>query len=47
MPGDIPRLLPEGSPRLLEVPLFEGTNIFITEVVRRVYVRRFARIFLR
>lgn len=27
MPGDIPRLLPEGSPRLLEVLLFEGTDI--------------------
>ena len=44
MPGDIPRLLPEGSPRLLEVPLFEGTDIFITEVARRVYASRFARI---
>ena len=40
MPGDIPRLLPEGSPRLLEVPLFEGTDIFIAEATYRVYVRR-------
>ena len=40
MPGDIPRLLPEGSPRLLEVPLFEGTDIFITEAARWVYARR-------
>ena len=32
MPGDIPRLL--------EVPLFEGTDIFITEAARWVYARR-------
>ena len=44
MPGDIPRLLPEGSPRLLEVPLFEGTDIFIPEATCRVYVRRLARL---
>ena len=36
MPGDIPRLL--------EVPLFEGTDIFIAEAARRVYARRLARL---
>ena len=36
MPGDIPRLL--------EVPLFEGTDIFIAEVMRRVYASRFVRL---
>lgn len=39
MPGDIPRLL--------EVPLFEGTGIYIAEAACRVYTRSFARIFLR
>ena len=36
--------MPEGSPRLLEVPLFEGTDIFIAEAARRVYARRLARL---